>query len=115
MIEINTLFENTKLLSTAKVLCIGDVMLDRFIYGSIERISPEAPIPVLLVEREKHMLGGAGNVVANVAALSAKAVLAAVVGDDSIGADVRRQLQALGVEAALETASDRSTIVKSRF
>src|SRR3954470_10112283 len=102
MSEKYELSEDLNKLSSARVLCIGDVMMDRFIYGSIDRISPEAPIPVLLVEREKHMLGGAGNVVANVAALGAKAVLAAVVGNDSIGTDVRRQLQALGVEAALE-------------
>jgi D-beta-D-heptose 7-phosphate kinase/D-beta-D-heptose 1-phosphate adenosyltransferase len=62
MSDKHVLFENIDLLPGARVLCIGDVMLDKFIYGSIDRISPEAPIPVLLVTREKSMLGGAGNV-----------------------------------------------------
>ncbi len=90
-------------------------MLDRFVYGAVDRISPEAPIPVLLVDREKHMLGGAGNVVANITALGACATLVAMVGKDSAGEDVARQLAAQGVTAALETVSDRSTTVKSRF
>ena len=110
-----SLFENTKVLSSAQVLCIGDVMMDCFIYGSIERISPEAPIPVLLVDRDKHMLGGAGNVVANLAALGTKATLVAVVGTDDDGVDVQKQLEVLGIQAALETSADRFTTVKSRF
>ncbi|TAL27946.1 MAG: D-glycero-beta-D-manno-heptose-7-phosphate kinase [Alphaproteobacteria bacterium] len=115
MIENSVLFEDLNRLSGSTVLCVGDVMLDRFVYGGVERISPEAPIPVLLVEREKHMLGGAGNVVANIAALGGKAVLLAVVGNDAAGADVARLLSEMGVEAGLEIAADRHTIVKSRF
>lgn len=102
MIENSVLFEDLNRLSGSSVLCVGDVMLDRFVYGGVERISPEAPIPVLLVEREKHMLGGAGNVVANIAALGGKAVLLAVVGNDAAGADVARLLSEMGVEAGLE-------------
>ena len=56
----------------ARVLCIGDAILDHFIYGSVERISPEAPIPVLRIEREDSMLGGAGNVVRNLVSLGAE-------------------------------------------
>ncbi|MEZ0224515.1 MAG: D-glycero-beta-D-manno-heptose-7-phosphate kinase [Alphaproteobacteria bacterium] len=115
MIENSVLFEDLNRLAGTPVLCVGDVMLDRFVYGGVERISPEAPIPVLLVEREKHMLGGAGNVVANIAALGAKATLLAVVGNDAAGADVARLLTEMGVDAGLETAFDRYTIVKSRF
>jgi D-beta-D-heptose 7-phosphate kinase / D-beta-D-heptose 1-phosphate adenosyltransferase len=115
MIENSMLFSELSRLQDARVLCIGDVMLDRFIYGGVERISPEAPIPVLLVEREKHMLGGAGNVVANIAALGAQAALLAVVGNDTAGADVARLLAEMKVEAALEPAADRMTTVKSRF
>ncbi|HYD18052.1 MAG TPA: D-glycero-beta-D-manno-heptose-7-phosphate kinase [Patescibacteria group bacterium] len=115
MLENSVLFDDLVLLGKSRVLCVGDVMLDRFVYGGIERISPEAPIPVLLVEREKHMLGGAGNVVANIAALGATAVLLAVVGKDAAGADVAKQLGELGVEAQLETSDDRFTTVKSRF
>lgn len=72
-------------LSGVRLLCIGDLMLDRFIYGSVDRISPEAPIPVFSMERESRMLGGAGNVVRNLLALDAEATFLAVVGDDSVG------------------------------
>jgi D-beta-D-heptose 7-phosphate kinase/D-beta-D-heptose 1-phosphate adenosyltransferase len=115
MIENSALFEDLRRLQTGRVLCIGDVMLDRFVYGAVDRISPEAPIPVLLVKHEKQMLGGAGNVVANIAALGARADLIAVVGDDMAGREVAAQLAKLGVGAALEIAVDRATIVKSRF
>ncbi len=115
MSEKNKSFENIESFSTARILCIGDVMLDQFIYGAIERISPEAPIPVLLVEREKHMLGGAGNVVANVAALGAKAVLATVVGADATGVEIKNQLMAQGIDYILETEAGRATTRKSRF
>lgn len=115
MTEKHKLLEMTASLSAARILCIGDVMMDRFVYGSIDRISPEAPIPVLLVEREKHMLGGAGNVVANIAALGAKATLVAVVGADAVGNDVQKQLGDLGIDPALEISTDRFTTVKSRF
>ena len=66
----------------ARVLVLGDVMLDRFVYGSVERISPEAPIPVMSVERISDMPGGAANVARNIAALGAQCVLLGVVGAD---------------------------------
>src|SRR5436853_4313753 len=75
-------------LASVRVLCIGDVMLDRFVYGAVDRVSPEAPIPVVRIEREAQMLGGAGNVVRNIAALGAKATLIAVVGDDDAGREI---------------------------
>jgi D-beta-D-heptose 7-phosphate kinase/D-beta-D-heptose 1-phosphate adenosyltransferase len=115
MIENSVLFENLQRLSKGRVLCIGDVMLDKFVYGAVDRISPEAPIPVFLVEREKQMLGGAGNVVANVAALGAEAVLIAVVGDDAAGSEIQKRLSETGIQSALETSIDRFTTVKSRF
>lgn len=102
-------------MSQVTVLCIGDVMLDRFVYGSVDRISPEAPIPVLHVEREKHMLGGAGNVAANIAALGAKPVMIAAVGNDSAAEEIRQQLATLQVDASLQVLHDRATTVKSRF
>ncbi|MBI1215107.1 MAG: D-glycero-beta-D-manno-heptose-7-phosphate kinase [Alphaproteobacteria bacterium] len=115
MVENSALFEDLRRLQGARVLCIGDVMLDRFVYGAVDRISPEAPIPVLLVKHEKHMLGGAGNVVANIAALGAKAELVAVTGDDMAGREVAQQLEQLGIAASLEKDASRATIVKSRF
>ncbi len=71
--------------SDVNVLCVGDIMLDRFIYGRVDRISPEAPIPVFSAEREERMLGGAGNVVRNLLSLGAHASFASVLGDDSVG------------------------------
>lgn len=68
-----------------RVLVIGDVMLDRFLYGSVERISPEGPIPVFTFERESRMLGGAGNVVRNLLSLGAQATFLSVIGDDAVG------------------------------
>jgi len=115
MIENNKLFEGLQRLAAGSVLCIGDVMMDRFVYGGVERISPEAPIPVFLVSREKHMLGGAGNVVSNIKALGGNAVLLSVVGDDVNGREVKAQLEMQGIGAALEIAADRFTTVKSRF
>lgn len=72
-------------LEQARVLCVGDLMLDCFMYGRVERISPEAPIPVFTQERESSMLGGAGNVVRNLLSLGAKASFASVIGDDATG------------------------------
>lgn len=90
-------------------------MLDKFVYGAVDRISPEAPIPVFLIEREKHVLGGAGNVCANITALGAEACLIAVTGDDSAAIEVQRRLKDQGIDAVLEPVIDRPTTVKTRF
>src|SRR5512146_2879146 len=80
--------------SSARILCLGDVMLDRFAYCDTERISPEAPVPVLLLRQTQSMLGGAGNVARNIAALGGAAVLIGLVGDDAAGAETRALLAA---------------------
>lgn len=100
----------------AKVLCIGDVMLDRFVSGNVERISPEAPIPVVHITNEQSMLGGAGNVVANLTAVGASPVFLSVVGDDKEGAEVSALLQAQdGVTATMITEAGRQTTKKTRY
>ena len=66
----------------ARVVVLGDVMLDRFLYGSVERVSPEAPVPVIALQRTANMPGGAANVARNAAALGARVVLVGVVGAD---------------------------------
>ena len=99
-----------------RVACVGDVMLDRFVYGEVTRTSPEAPIPVLARTREIAMLGGAGNVARNVASLGGTAALAGVIGDDAaanealgmIGADDR-------MEGHLVAERGRPTTVKTRY
>ena len=67
------------------ILVIGDLMLDKFIFGSVERISPEAPVPIVKLEKEEQMLGGSGNVIRNLNNLGIKASLCSVVGEDSAG------------------------------
>ena len=100
-----------------RVGCVGDVMLDRYVYGSVERVSPEAPVPVLKVEREARMPGGAGNVVRNLAALGAEVSFAGVVGDDAAGRDLDIELgkAGAGLTRTLVIDRERPTTVKTRF
>ena len=97
--------------------CVGDIMLDRWVYGAVERISPEAPVPVLRVERQSAMPGGVGNVARNLRALGAGVRLAAVVGDDGVGSDLRAALEDEGAAVAfsLIVEAGRRTPVKTRF
>lgn len=98
------------------ILCIGDVMLDRFVYGSVKRISPEAPIPVLRIERESLMLGGAGNVTRNISAVHAQATFLSVIGDDDAGRRIAALLgQEEGVAPHLLIERGRITTEKTRF
>jgi D-beta-D-heptose 7-phosphate kinase / D-beta-D-heptose 1-phosphate adenosyltransferase len=103
-------------LRQARVLCVGDVMLDHYVYGRVERVSPEAPIPVLRIEHEVKKLGGAGNVVANLHSLGAEACAVAVTGDDPAGGEIGELLAALdGVDAQLLAEAGRVTTVKTRY
>jgi len=103
-------------LGTARVLVVGDIMLDRFVRGKVSRISPEAPIPILAIEDEIVMLGGAGNVVRNLASLGARAVFAGVLGDDAAGATLRDLLAGFpGQPSRLVVEPGRRTSVKTRY
>ena len=103
-------------LKGARVLCVGDVMLDRFVYGHVERISPEAPIPVLSIEREISMLGGAGNVVRNLVGLGAAPEFVSVVGRDPAGREITGLVGQLeGVEPHLLAEAKRETTIKTRY
>jgi D-beta-D-heptose 7-phosphate kinase/D-beta-D-heptose 1-phosphate adenosyltransferase len=100
----------------ARVVCVGDLMLDRYVEGRVNRLSPEAPIPVLEVQRESAMLGGVGNVLRNLAALGVATELVAAIGVDRAG----RELAALvakepHVTPRLASIPDRETSVKTRF
>lgn len=74
------------------VLCIGDLMLDEFVYGEVSRISPEAPAPVIAVRRSDINIGGAGNVARNIAALGARCIFVGLIGDDDSGRTLRAAL-----------------------
>jgi D-beta-D-heptose 7-phosphate kinase/D-beta-D-heptose 1-phosphate adenosyltransferase len=98
-----------------RVLVLGDVMVDRFIYGSVERISPEAPVPVMAISRTAAMPGGAANVARNVASLGAQAVLLGVVGADEAAEELRRQIAALPtIRLELIVDGARPTTLKTR-
>lgn len=98
-----------------RLAVVGDVMLDQFLYGAVERISPEAPVPVVEVEREVAFLGGAANVVRNLRALGAQVELYGAVGQDPAAERVRQELSAVGVgDGGLVVARERPTAVKTR-
>src|ERR671912_1384802 len=90
-------------------------MLDHFVVGRVERISPEAPVPVVRFEQEEFRLGGAANVAHNVAALGGRVEIVGIVGDDAEAQRLRKQLTARGISAAgMVTATDRCTTRKLR-
>ncbi len=99
-----------------RILVVGDVMLDRFVYGSVSRISPEAPAPIIRTSRVEEALGGAGNVACNIVSLGARCDLVGVVGTDEGGAAIRRKLADAGsIGSHLAEAPERITTVKVRF
>ncbi len=98
-----------------KVLVIGDIMLDRFVYGKVNRISPEAPVPVFKFQKQKLVLGGAGNVVANLATLGCQTIFAGIIGKDRWGEKISSLLSKIGVHAHLLKIDDYHTIVKTRL
>jgi rfaE bifunctional protein kinase chain/domain len=101
--------------SGAKILVVGDVMLDRYWFGEVNRISPEAPVPVLKVNHVDERPGGAANVARNIAALGAAITLLSVVGDDEAGCCLERLLKQQGnITALLHRDASVSTIVKLR-
>ena len=98
----------------ARVLVVGDVMLDRYWFGEVNRISPEAPVPVVLVKRTEERPGGAANVARNVTALGGRATLLSVVGNDEPATSLEKLLEAEKVQASLHRDAELSTTVKLR-
>ena len=105
---------NREQFSKARLLVVGDVMLDRYWFGDTNRISPEAPVPVVQVGKIDERLGGAANVARNVAALGAKTTILGVIGDDEPGRRVTDLLKSSGVNSQLEIDSKVPTTVKLR-
>ena len=101
---------------SVRVLCIGDVMLDRFVHGHVKRISPESPVPVLSIEGTQNFPGGAANVARNIASLGGRCTLAGVVGEDPAGRELRVALSAIeGLVCELQVSPQRPTSEKIRF
>ena len=116
MNDIPSLISCVEELRKGRVLCIGDVMLDRFVYGNVERISPEAPIPVFHILSDAVMLGGAGNVARNIAGLGGKTRFISVIGNDQAGRNLTNQIGKLeNLDARLITDTSRKTSIKTRY
>lgn len=105
-----------KSFSNARVLVIGDIMVDEYIWGRVSRISPEAPVPVVNVTRETLLLGGAANVVNNIRALGGKVSIAGVIGPDDMGKKVVHELRQIDVDTeGVIVEHERPTTVKTRI
>lgn len=98
-----------------RILVVGDVMLDHYVSGRVERLNPEAPVPVLHAQKQTDMTGGAGNVAKNVASLGGEAVLVAVVGQDDAAAELEKAADGEGYAAQLVVDSGRPTTRKIRY
>src|SRR6187551_2199114 len=103
-------------MASQTVLCVGDLMLDEFVYGEVSRISPEAPAPVITVRRSETNIGGAGNVARNIASLGARCIFVGLVGEDDAGAALKSALAREGrIESVLVADGSRPTTRKVRF
>ncbi len=102
------------LLERSRVLVVGDVMLDRYWFGEVGRISPEAPVPIVQVARSEDRLGGAANVARNIVALGGQCSLLGLLGDDDPGRCVQQQLAQAGIRDCTRREADRQTVVKLR-
>jgi rfaE bifunctional protein kinase chain/domain len=102
-------------IANCKILVVGDVMLDRYWHGQVTRISPEAPVPVVHVQREENRLGGAANVALNIRNIGARVTLLSVIGEDDAALTLRQLLSKQGIDAELDEVPSIETIVKLRI
>ncbi len=113
---MNELIELIDAWQTKRIMVVGDYMLDRAMFGNADRLCPDAPVPVLAIEREESNAGGAANVCFDLAALECEVACMGVVGEDEAGGQLRRHLNEAGCDTAgMVTCSDRPTIVKQSF
>jgi rfaE bifunctional protein kinase chain/domain len=110
----NATFDFSRL-DKARVLVVGDVMLDRYWFGEVSRISPEAPVPVVKIGRTEERLGGAANVARNIAALGAQVSLLSVIGEDEAGSSLTRLIDAENIAGRLQRDKEVSTTIKLRI
>ena len=113
--DSKALSEGIDKFSSCRILVVGDVIMDEFLWGRVERISPEAPVPVVQVEEESLVLGGAGNVVNNIISLGGQALLCGVVGDDAMGRELVHMLEKMNSPShGLVVEDRRPTTIKTR-
>lgn len=122
MIQLNTNYSSNEIngyidkFTDTNVLVIGDIILDEFLWGDVSRISPEAPVPVVEINQETKMLGGAANVVNNIYSLGGHVSLCGVIGDDNTGLELLRTMQEMGLNTdGIITEPQRCTSIKSRI
>ena len=102
-------------LLNCKIFCLGDLMLDNYVIGNTNRISPEGPIPILDIKKEVKMLGGVGNVVRNLSTFATQTSLVTLVGNDEIGKEVEKKLNTINIKKNVIKDKNRPTITKTRF
>ena len=113
---INILKKNKKNITKSKIICIGDVILDHYILGKVERMSPEAPVPILMMEKQKYEIGGAGNVVRNISDMGAKTTLIYLSGNDVSSNIVKNQLRKnKNIKRISINVPNFKTPIKTRF
>jgi len=113
--EIESMVRAIRTFPNYKVLVVGDIMMDEFLWGEVSRISPEAPVPIVKVEKETFLLGGAANVVNNLLGLKGQVLLAGVIGSDGMGRRLLKKLQSLGTTTeGIVVEEGRPTAIKTR-
>src|SRR3954469_7192869 len=106
----------SRAIASRTVLCVGDLMLDEFVYGEVSRISPEAPAPVIAVQRSETNIGGSGNVARNIASLGARCIFVGLIGEDDAGKTLKAALARESlIESVLISDPARPTTRKVRF
>lgn len=109
------IIQDMVLKSQPNILVIGDLMIDEYLWGDCERISPEAPVQIVDIKKETTVLGGAGNVISNLVSLGASVEVLSVIGDDEVGVLVKSMLSKQGVKASLVEQKGRKTSRKTRL
>ena len=112
---MENIFNNKKNKKIPNILVIGDLMIDHYLWGKTDRISPEAPVPVIDITKETTVLGGAGNVINNLVSLGCEVTIFSVIGEDNIGKELISMLEKIDVKHFLICDKDRKTTKKSRI
>ena len=111
----NNIIDDITKITNAKVFCLGDLMLDKYVIGSSQRISPEGPIPILDIKKEVNMLGGVGNVARNLGTIGIKTYLIGLIGNDEIGNIIEKKIKQKNIITKLFKDNNRPTTLKTRF